>query len=29
MEFPNGDIVQDNIHTYLEDRYNAEFCTKK
>lgn len=30
MEFPNGDIVHlDNIHTYLEDNYNAKFCTKK
>ena len=30
MEFPNGDIVHlDNIHTYLEDHYNAVFCTKK
>jgi len=30
MEFPNGDIVHmDNIHTYLEDHFNAEFCTKK
>lgn len=30
MEFPNGDIVHlDNIHTYLEDNYNAKFYTKK
>ena len=30
MEFTNGDIVHlDNIHTYLEDNYNAKFCTKK
>ena len=30
MEFSNGDIVHmDNIHTYLEDHYNAAFCTKK
>lgn len=30
MEFPNGDIVHlDNIHTYLEDNYNARFYTKK
>ncbi|MFJ7922102.1 hypothetical protein ACIQ6U_20425 [Lysinibacillus fusiformis] len=30
MEFSNGDIVHlDNIHTYLEDHYNAKFCTKK
>ncbi|WP_369334993.1 YqaI family protein [Lysinibacillus fusiformis] len=30
MEFSNGDIVHlDNIHTYLEDNYNAKFCTKK
>lgn len=30
MEFQNGDIVHmDNIHTYLEDHYNAAFCTKK
>ena len=30
MEFQNGDIVHmDNIHTYLEEHYNAVFCTKK
>lgn len=30
MEFSNGDIVHlDNIHTYLEDNYNAKFYTKK
>ncbi len=30
MEFSNGDIVHmDNIHTYLEDHYNAALCTKK
>lgn len=30
MEFPNGDIVHlDNIHSYLEDNYNAKFYTKK
>lgn len=30
MEFPNGDIVHlDNLHTYAEERFNAEFRTKK
>lgn len=30
MLFPNDDIVHmDNIHTYLEEHYKAEFCTKK
>lgn len=30
MLFSNGDVVHmDNIHTYLEEHYKAEFCTKK
>ncbi len=30
MLFSNVDVVHmDNIHTYLEEHYQAEFCTKK
>lgn len=30
MVFPNGDIVHlDNLHTYVEEHFDAEFCTKE